>query len=195
MACNYVTRSVTLQPNEPFNLPPGAELISATDINSLTSTCPLPSTLEPLECWIIPIGMTEADSGDNNSIWMSGADLGGSKGIGITINDTFYPYIMPQGFEGEPQLGGFVSYVSSNPALSGLLLDPSTLNAYDPGKGGAASFCFKAPASIAKTTHITWQTGVDEPGLVGNIYARFYAVPYATFTGEPKCSCTLPPTT
>lgn len=196
MACNYVYRSVTLQPDEPFNLPPGAELISATDINSLTSTCPLPSTLEPLECWIIYIGMTEADDFDSNSIWMVDADLGGSKGIGITVNNTFYPYTMPQGFEGEPQLGGFVSYVNSDPVLSGLLLNASKAEALNAGKGGAATFCFKAPASIAQNTYITWQTGVDEAGdnLQGIIQARFYAVPYATFTGKPKCACTLPST-
>ena len=59
---NCIYKTVTLQPNEPFNLPPGAELISATDVNALSSSCGPLTNLEQAENYVLMIaGPTDVD--------------------------------------------------------------------------------------------------------------------------------------
>lgn len=78
---NCLIKTVTLQPGEPYNLPPGAELISATNINALTSTCPIPSTIEQPEDWVLVIAGSENE--DTNDYYgrprfgIGGYELGG----------------------------------------------------------------------------------------------------------------------
>jgi hypothetical protein len=80
------TKTVTLQPNEPFNLPPGAILLGATDLNNLKSTCPLPTDLEEFECY----GFVTFDSN-------CGDDSGFAASIleGINIGGVKYPFTNP----------------------------------------------------------------------------------------------------
>lgn len=88
--CIYKT--VTLAPNEPFNLPPGAELVSATDPSKLTSTCPLPATLEALTCYGFVL---IAHTGGSGSITFEDDQ---TTYEGISINGVYYPFSAPVGF-------------------------------------------------------------------------------------------------
>jgi len=118
-----------------------------------------------------------------------------SFGQGIAVSGVFYPQIISQGAEGAPFLSAFATWVVANPQLNGLLIDATGVEADNSDEGGIGTFCFKAPASIAETVFIQWTTQGVSPEAEGPIYARFYPLPYADWTGRPKCSCTLPPPT
>jgi hypothetical protein len=78
---NCIIKTVTLQPGEPYNLPPDARLISATNINALTSTCPIPENLEEPADYVLMIGApTDVDPenyyGDGR-LYIQGYELNG----------------------------------------------------------------------------------------------------------------------
>ncbi len=50
---NCIYKSVTMSAGETFVLPPGAELISVSDIGAVTSSCPDPLPNVEMKCWKI----------------------------------------------------------------------------------------------------------------------------------------------
>lgn len=60
---NCIYKSVTLSAGETFVLPPGAELISASDTNAITSSCPDPIPNVPVKCWRIAYALNEDPEG------------------------------------------------------------------------------------------------------------------------------------
>lgn len=48
---NYSYKTITLQPNEQFTLPPGAEIVGISNPLYVTSTCELPTNLEIPTCY------------------------------------------------------------------------------------------------------------------------------------------------
>ena len=60
MADTCIVKSVTLQANEEFVLPPGAELIAVSNIDNITTTCNV-DNLEELQCYVTVIGVVNED--------------------------------------------------------------------------------------------------------------------------------------
>lgn len=89
---SLITKSVILQPGEPFTLPPGAVIIGSDDPTSLTNTCeediPLLVYTTVYLAWDIP---------DVSS--SSGSDLEATdrnEWIGLRIGATYYSFATPR---------------------------------------------------------------------------------------------------
>lgn len=89
--CTYKT--VTLTPDEQFTLPPGAEIVSASDINSISSTCPIPTNLETPSCYGIVIAAHQ-DSTGGTEVWVGPGD-DNIIFTGVYLNDLFYSFSSP----------------------------------------------------------------------------------------------------
>lgn len=72
--CIY--KSITMTAGETFVLPPGAEIISVSDIGAITNSCPDPLPIEELKCYRIA--------------WVSNIDPEGSKTVPALV--TFPPF-------------------------------------------------------------------------------------------------------
>jgi hypothetical protein len=171
-----VIKSVTLQPGEPFNLPPGAEILFATDIANLSSTCPIPDNLEELECYIISIAAVSfndrppynGDTGDGDiTFWLRG----------IYAANQFYPKQLTAMENGVFPMGEYSTFMQNEPGLAGLFLDLGTGAAADSSKGANTTLCFKTTPSIAESMFIAADTtligvGTPEP----DSWMRFYPI-------------------
>ena len=88
---NCIYKSVTLAAGEQFTLPPGAEIISATDINSFTSTCPKPTTLDTFVCGSLQWGIQPISGGGGTAPFsVGGINPPDTHCIGVKIGDVKY---------------------------------------------------------------------------------------------------------
>jgi hypothetical protein len=163
---NCVYQSITLNPGEPFNLPPGAEIISATDINSLSSTCPLPTNLETPACYSIQIQESISDGGDAayNDVIVTG----------VVINNVVYAFssnINPPNNVGTPT--SFINDLTTRLnelGLGSLFSDWSGYQDDIPNTGDAAMItmlCFKTIPSIGDNMFFTAYG--DQDGSAPNV--------------------------
>lgn len=100
MATTNIYKSVLLQPNEQFTLPPGAELIAAESADDLDSTCDLPTT-DTIECYTSFI-LLGGNEGTDSQAWeieegVSGGDVklmgfATRNGSSTTITNFTSPY-------------------------------------------------------------------------------------------------------
>lgn len=90
-----IYKSVLLQPGEQFTLPPGAELISASDTDSISSTCDI-SNLQGLNCYTFVFGNAGSDGNDSQLFESETAGESNVKAIGISVNGTDYLFSSPQ---------------------------------------------------------------------------------------------------
>jgi hypothetical protein len=186
-----VTKSITLQPGEPFNLPAGAEIISATDINSLSSTCPLPSDLEELECYIFVLA-ANVDNVTGTIVWEGCPDCNAYM-PSITVGGTTYTF--PSAFtaddRGKFDVAGLAAYIASNSSINGVMLNVGIDNDYDFPRGGVATLCFQTPPSVAAETYVTLYTQVIGLGLPApTSVVRVYARKLSEYTGGAgTCAC------
>lgn len=89
-----VYKSVTLAPNEQFNLPPGATLVGASNTSAITSTCPI-DALEELDCYVVIIptsGLREPtpmnlDIADIDGFYLGGVKTSFSSPVGTSYTD------------------------------------------------------------------------------------------------------------
>ena len=82
--CTYHT--VTLQPGEQFNLPPGAVIVSVTDPGAITSVsdCANLDNIETPQCYIVAVGKPDCPSN------MCRANV-----FGYILNGVEYPFSSP----------------------------------------------------------------------------------------------------
>ena len=80
---NCIYKSATLAAGEQFNLPPGAILISATDVSAITSNCPIPALEEPA-CYFFALGTLDGDGDGRAEYWEDSQ----SKILGFKIGNT-----------------------------------------------------------------------------------------------------------
>lgn len=66
---NCSVRSVVLQPNEDYILPPGAIIIGATDVSSIDSVCADLTDIEEFECFGALMGTHTTKGTDFDSYW------------------------------------------------------------------------------------------------------------------------------
>lgn len=164
---NCVYQSITLSAGEKFILPPGAEIISATNVNALTSSCPLSTAdIETPACYSIQIQESISDGGDAayNDVILTG----------VTISNTFYNFssgVNPANNEGTPT--SFITILTTRLDELGLGVLFSDWSGYQkdiPSSGDAAMItmlCFKTIPSIGDNMFFTAYG--DQDGSAPNV--------------------------
>lgn len=94
MATTCIIRSVTLQPNEEFILPPGAELISVSDIGNITTTCNV-DNLEELQCYVCVLGINDDETADRYFKEGNPGGMGDTFIKGFYLNDSYTEFPSP----------------------------------------------------------------------------------------------------
>lgn len=93
---NCIYRSITLAANEEFTLPPGAEIIGSSNINSITSTCPLPTNLEQLGCYGFVVVAATGVNGGETEVWEDTQ----ITFLGLNYDGIDYPFVSAVGYDG-----------------------------------------------------------------------------------------------
>ena len=88
-----IYKSITLQPGEPFTLPPGAVLVSADSPEDLESNCD--QELEELACYTLVVGNAESNGGTSQLFESERPDQSNVKLIGISVNNVDYLFDNP----------------------------------------------------------------------------------------------------
>ena len=125
---NCIYKSVTLAAGEQFTLPPGAEIISATDINSFTSTCPKPTTLDTFVCGSLQWGIQPISGGGGTAPFsVGGINPPDTHCIGVKIGDV--KYLFPSPISGD-DITRIPNTINSLTSLSGIF-DVYSTDVYD----------------------------------------------------------------
>lgn len=183
-----ITKSVKLQAGEIFTLPPGATLVSATDINAITSTCDT-GTLEELICYTFVFGNAAKD-GNVPQFFEECSPI-----VGIKVNNKFVEF--PEAYFpttsdiiGQYNLTKMV--IDINNATGGALIDPK-IGEHNEGAAGIISFItFKAIPSVANTLELKLLTcSAREFNADENLEVWFKPRLTSTlshYSGLPTCS-------
>jgi hypothetical protein len=92
MPTTCVTSSITLQPNQPFVLPPGSTIIGTTDTASITSTCVDLTTLETFDCYVARFaGFSQGSGNGDTEYW----EPGEQRIYGYKLNNIYTPFSVP----------------------------------------------------------------------------------------------------
>ncbi len=175
---NYV--SITLQQGNSLILPPGATIVSVSDITKIQSDCADLTNLEQPECYIIPVIATDAHNTENTNAWENGS----TTMQGISVGGIFYGFSgIGLGDGGNFFSGQVVSQVTSTPVLNGLLTNVSGNDQGDTERGGVMTLCFNVIPSLVSSIYIQVSTGVPKPGNP-IATARFYAQPCSSYAGK-----------
>ena len=183
--CTYAT--VTLQPGEQFTLPPGAEIISVSNLANVSSSCEIPTNLETLACYIIAINAAD-DANSQSPAWSNDT----TTLNGIFVGGTFYSFGLNLGdwigAGGDVETNNLQNWITTHATLSTILTCTGSASGQDsPGtRGGVGTICFKTIPSLASDMYIKVSTSV--PGH-GSSFAFFPARPIADYTSEHKCNC------
>ena len=115
-------KTVTLQANETFVLPPGAELIFATDSSLITVSpveCTPTDNLETLKCYAYRFSGQRGSANNRTENWEKYS--GGNFYVnGIVVNDVYYPFTSPiQGWD--PTTQNFQDAINTVTQYSGIL--------------------------------------------------------------------------
>lgn len=179
--CTY--KSVTLQPGEVFTLPPGATLVSATDVNAITSTCAIP-TLETLECYCLRV-IIQNDTGGATEPFQYNA----VKTNGLWVGETFYPWA-----DGDGTIQNFsdiqdhmFEWMAAMPSIGGLFSGFCQTNQSEGSYGDGFTLCFKTIPSIGNNLKLEYQT-YDHMQGPSNLVVLIPAEKYADTPGS-KCGC------
>lgn len=188
MPCTEKYTSVTLAAGEQFTLPPGATLVSATNIDAITDDgCLDREQLEEMECYAIALTASDIDTAVNP--WTSD-DVYISK---ITINGIDYTV---SGASNPGNYGDWVTLpilettINAHPEISGLFQDFVYNGDWDRFNGGVGSLCFKTIPSIGDNMTITVRSTVNNVNDI-NIEIKVHPVSY--YAGNGICSCETAP--
>ena len=163
---NCIYKSATLAAGEQFNLPPGAILVSATDTNAITSTCPIPALEEPA-CYAIQVQESISDGGDAayDNVYITGA----------VFNGVSYTFSTPVSFVNCSACTPTSSINQLQDALNeigigDIFIDWSGYADNIPNSGDAAMItliCFKTIPSIARS--LVLNAYGDQDGSAPNV--------------------------
>ncbi len=178
--CIPTYQSISLQQGNSFILPPGATIVSVSDITKIQSDCADLTNLEQPECYAFSFSGVEDTEAETEN-W----EYTNFKFDGILIGDTFYPLTVVD----DPPSNGAAIISTINAAFPGLFTcwNFGTHNEGSYSGGWTTIFSFKTIPSIANQlffrafTVPTWQSGI------GNKYIYSKAVPNASMGGSYGC--------
>ena len=166
VASNCIYKSVTLAVGEVFTLPPGAEIVSTSGgLQSFTSTCPKPTTLDTTKRYRIQWEINEC-SNNTTHAWengfFTGVSIGGGPRATVTIN----------GYNGQNLLISFLKDTINTPFTN-----------YTSGQRGPVGCAmyffieFDSPSLIAESTIFYMKVEGRDPGTVTGTYMEI--IPFA----------------
>lgn len=179
--CIY--KSVTLAAGEQFNLPPGAVLISATDISAITSTCPIPA-LEQVTAFSARFSGSADNSGSNRyENWETGGDRDNYTVEGVRINGVYYGFA--SAFQG--RFNTDVNVVNAlNALFPGMFSDCGSIYDADNPSGWTNAITFKTIPSFGNDMEFRIATSVFHQGPTnGRTTAWVRAYPTAGYPDGP----------
>jgi hypothetical protein len=192
-------KAITLAPGESYVLPPGADVLSVSVPGVVTAEkgCTDLENLEELTCYIfVTVGHQKTPGGGfstPNFPW----EADKASITGININGTEYPLTANMTNSGLFDLGVVQSFMAVNTSVQGMFIAPNIQHAFGNSgpinRGGVMTLCFKTIPSVAKDIYLNVQSelpGTTTPNT-GTKDWRIYAIPYAEYTGDGKCACTL----
>jgi hypothetical protein len=191
-------RSITLQAGESYVLPPGAEIISATDVTLIQSNndCANLDNVEDLNCYIFVLIGGKNEGSDSNP-WQTDAE---TRVNSLTVGQIIYSNVTAgMGDAGNYFTDQLASIISADQNLNGILLDPTSAWAVDTEtspdntRGAVATLCFKTVPSLAAEMYLTIQTRLAATPSPTFAFAKVYPILYTDYTGVGKCSCTIEP--
>jgi len=177
---NY--QSITLQAGNKFILPPGATIISVSDVTKIQSDCADLTNIEEPVCYAVSFSGVENTETETEN-W----EYANFKFDGIKIGDVFYPL----GVVTDPPTNAASIVSNINVAFPGMFTcwNWGTHNEGSYSGGWTTIFSFKTIPSIGNDLYFraytdpAWQSGIGPK----YIYAK--AVPDATIGGSYGCSC------
>jgi hypothetical protein len=196
---NYKT--VTIQPGEAFTLPPGAEIIGVSNpAHILSSTCPIPTNLEPFLCYGLQFWI-----GSGNETSGGETPQGKERNLyAIKLNGIQYSFPSPI----------LLNASTSNPApfttslrtqldltpVGGIITDLCTGVYVDEGstegRGDFLIVTFRSIPSLMATDAFL-MTSVPSLGPLATVGATYQAIPIfprasLTDSADAFCPCTNP---
>jgi hypothetical protein len=190
------TKSIILAPGESAVLPAGATVVSISNPAFFTSVndCAV-KDLQDLKCYIfVLVGHRGNGLVTQTFPW----ETPNASIIGITVNGINYPLTTTMDSAGRFDVGAVGVWINNNPTLQGLFIDISVASALgDNGnltinRGAVTTMCFKTIPSVAKDMYLN--VGTVLPNTVNGAATedwRVYPVPYAEYTGDGKCACSV----
>lgn len=188
IACTY--QSITLQAGESFILPPGAELVSASNLSNITSEndCLDLTNIEEVQCYGVIFG--DSNPGGSETPVYNTVDI-----YGLRVDNIDYPFV------------GTITANSSATAIKsaidtttfGPLITNITIQLVDsPDRGNVLYVAFQSIPSITSDMYFyglgTGEISGDSPGTSASIPVSFKVVPYDEFINSggtapyPACS-------
>jgi hypothetical protein len=199
MATICVTNSITIQPGENFVLPPGAEIIGSTDVDSITSSCVDLTNVEEPELFIALVPTFNNSNGIGEFFESDSAAGDGQFVTGHSLNkvDTFYSF---KGAPGDGYYGTALLLsqdLTNIPALNQLIsVVPGIFagNGYTTNNGSSANRLYiwqiKVLPSIGKNLEVLF--GTDGENFLGEAIMPYRIKFYERSTIDPLIT-TLPP--
>jgi hypothetical protein len=188
IACTY--QSITLQAGESFIHPPGAELVSASNLSNITSEndCLDLTNIEEVQCYGVIFG--DSNPGGSETPVYNTVDI-----YGLRVDNIDYPFV------------GTITANSSATAIKsaidtttfGPLITNITIQLVDsPDRGNVLYVAFQSIPSITSDMYFyglgTGEISGDSPGTSASIPVSFKVVPYDEFINSggtapyPACS-------
>ena len=189
MATPCIYRSIALAAGESFVLPPGAELIGATDSTQLSSEndCANLDNVETPECYCFQIVCTEEGGGTTPVFKEDNVSI---TGLYVASTNTSYPFTIANPTTIQSIYYTGEAALQSTQTIGGLITN--TCKAYDSDSSGdrgqVVTLCFKTLPSIGDYLFLKAQTGA----LLTPDFTAYYDIPaqkYADTIGT-KCECT-----
>lgn len=187
-SCVY--QSITLQAGETFILPPGAEVVSVTDVTNITSEndCLDLTNVEEVECYGVIFGDSNESGPSQPIVVYSTVNI-----YGFRIDDVDYPFTTS--FTANSSTTAIVSAFNST-VFGPLITGVATELVSDSNRGNVKYIAFKCIPSITNDMYLY---GIGQ-GVYDNQSAQvpvsFKVVPYNDFINSggtapyPECSTT-----
>lgn len=188
---NKIYKSIVLQPGEQFILPPGAVLVSSTNIAATQSSCNDLSNLEELECYTFVFGNAASDG---NQTQLFEAFL--FPAVGFRVGGAYYSFDPPiyshedSTPKGQYDLTAIISTI--NAKTGGVLINP-TIGEHNEGDHGIIEFItFRTIPSLATSMELVMRAATPNDGFNEDEYIELSIKPRPTsqlsnYSGLPGC--------
>lgn len=188
---NKIYKSIVLQPGEQFILPPGAVLVSSTNVAATRSSCNDLSNIEDLECYTFVFGNAASD-GDETQLFEAFL----FPVVGFRIGGAYYNFDTPvfshedSSPKGQYDLTSLVSII--NTKTGGVLVNP-TLGEHNEGDHGIIEFItFRTIPSLAATMELVMRAATPNDGFNEDEFIELSIKPRLTsqlsnYSGLPGC--------
>lgn len=185
---NCTFKSVTLAAGEQFVLPPGAEIVAATNgLEDYTSTCAKPTSLESPTCYSFRFSGRYSERGNYTENWESdSSDKLNYSVTGITVDTIYYPFTTA--FQGTTNQATVLAALNTTP-FTGMFTSFNNIGGGD-NHSWTNGFTFATIPSIGDTMYFEIQTEIQNQNpFTGSTPASVRVIKTSEFTlgNVPAC--------